>query len=54
IHSEHCVGFLKGCWSSLRGLRISIDNDKGVTYALLWIMACINLHAFAIRHENND
>ena len=20
IRSEHCVGFLKGCWSSLRGL----------------------------------
>lgn len=54
IRSEHCVGFLKGRWSSLRGLRISIDNNKGVTYASLWIMACINLHAFAIRHENND
>lgn len=54
IRSEHCVGFLKGRWSSLRGLRISIDNDKGVKYASLWIMACINLHAFAIRHENGN
>ncbi|KAJ7698835.1 hypothetical protein B0H14DRAFT_2219712, partial [Mycena olivaceomarginata] len=51
---DHCVGFLKGHWSSLRGLRIAINNNKGIQYASLWIMACINLHAFAIRHENSD
>jgi hypothetical protein len=52
IRSEHCVGFVKGRWCSLRGLRVSINNEKGVQYASLWVMACINLHAFALRHEN--
>jgi len=52
IRSEHCIGFLKGRWSSLRGLRVAINNEKGIQYASLWIMACINLHMFAVNHEN--
>ena len=54
IRSEHCVGFLKGRWSSLRGLRVAIDGAKGLQYASLWIVACINLHAFAMKHENGN
>jgi DDE superfamily endonuclease len=52
IRSEHCMGFLKGRWSSLRGLRIRINDEKGLQYAALWVTACIHLHAFAIDHED--
>jgi hypothetical protein len=44
IRSEHCMGFLKGHWSSLRGLHIHIDDEKGLRYAALWVInqsACI-------------
>ncbi|KAH9969955.1 hypothetical protein BJV74DRAFT_784654 [Russula compacta] len=44
ICSEHCIGFLKGRWSSLRGLRIYINDKRGLHYAILWITACILLH----------
>lgn len=53
IRSEHCVGFLKGRWPSLRGLRIRIDNEKNLQYATLWITTCIHLHMFAMDHEND-
>ncbi|CAA7257434.1 unnamed protein product [Cyclocybe aegerita] len=51
VRSEHCVGYLKGQWSSLRGLRVAINNSAGLQYATLWIIACIHLHAFAMKHE---
>lgn len=52
IRSEHCVGFLKGRWPSLRGLRVRINNEKSLQYATLWITTCIHLHMFAIDHED--
>jgi len=54
VQSEHCVGYLKGRWGSLKGLRVSIKGEKGVQYATLWIIACIHLHAFAMRHEQGE
>ena len=54
IRSEHCIGFLKGRWSSLRGLRLRIDNPSHIQFAVLWIIACIHLHAFAIGHEQGS
>jgi|SRR5882757_4491804 len=45
------MGFLKGRWSSLRGLRISINESAHIHYASLWITSCIILHTFAIRQE---
>lgn len=47
------MGFLKGRWSSLRGLRLRMDDEKGVQYASLWITSCIALHAFAMDHEHD-
>ena len=46
------MGFLKGHWSSLRGLHIRINDEKGLQYAALWVTACIHLHAFALDHED--
>lgn len=51
VRSEHCVGYLKGRWSSLRGLRIGIHEQSHVAYTSLWITACIVLHNFAMQHE---
>ena len=47
------MGFLKGRWSSLRGLCVCINNENDIQYATLWVTACINLHAFAMDHEDN-
>ena len=52
ICSEHCIGFLKGRWSSLRCLPVCIDNSEGLRYATLWVSACVYLHAFAMNHED--
>jgi hypothetical protein len=54
IRSEHCMGFLKGRWSSLRGLRVKMNNEKGLQLASLWITACIHLHTFAMDHEDKQ
>ena len=45
------MGFLKGRWSSLHGLRISINESAHIHYASLWITSCIVLHNFAIHQE---
>lgn len=49
IRSEHAIGFLKGRFQSLKGLRIRIKNRKSHQYATYWIAACIGLHAFAMQ-----
>jgi len=54
VQSEHCIGYLKGRWGSLKGLRVSIKGKKGIQYATLWIITCIHLHAFAMQHERGE
>jgi hypothetical protein len=51
IRSEHAIGYLKGTWQSLRGLRIRLDNEDHIHYATLWIITCIHLHTFALGHQ---
>ncbi|KAF8581346.1 hypothetical protein K439DRAFT_1654083 [Ramaria rubella] len=48
---EHCVGYLKGRWSSLCGLHLQINKPKDVHFASLWITCCIMLHNLAIQVE---
>ncbi|KAJ8580320.1 hypothetical protein M405DRAFT_834491 [Rhizopogon salebrosus TDB-379] len=45
------MGYLKGTWESLRGLRVRLDNEDHVQYASLWIVTCIHLHAFTLGHQ---
>lgn len=52
IRSEHCVGFWKGRFPSLRGLRLEINNVKQLYFATYWIIATIAIHNFAIQHES--
>ncbi|VDB88565.1 unnamed protein product [Peniophora sp. CBMAI 1063] len=54
VRSEHCIGFLKGRWASLKGLRVDVNSEKGLEYASLWIRACILLHMFAMKHESGE
>lgn len=51
VRSEHCMGFIKGRWSSLRGLRLCIDTAEGLQIASIWVATCIILHAFAMKYE---
>ncbi|KAF8574641.1 hypothetical protein K439DRAFT_1371876, partial [Ramaria rubella] len=54
VRSEHCVGFLKGRWSSLHGLRLHIDNPSHIRFAVIWVTACIVLHNFAMLQEAEE
>lgn len=54
VRSEHAVGYLKGRFQSLRGLRISINKAEHIQYATSWIQACIRLHNFAMMCEREE
>lgn len=52
IRSEHAIGFLKGRFQSLRGLRCSIRSQIDMQFTNAWIVACITAHNFAMRYED--
>ena len=52
VRSEHAVGFLKGRFASLSGLRIQIRDADSHIAALSWIRACIILHTLIFWIEN--
>lgn len=54
IHSEHAIGFLKGRFHSLKGLRVRIKDKKSHQFATYWVAACIGLHAFAMQCEADE
>jgi hypothetical protein len=54
IQSEHAIGFLKGRFASLKGLRIRILNEKSHKFTTYWIACCIGLHAFAMACEEEE
>ncbi|KAJ7342721.1 hypothetical protein DFH08DRAFT_962770 [Mycena albidolilacea] len=51
IRSEHVIGFLKGRFQSLKGLRVSIKDAKTHQFATYWVTACIGVHSFAMQCE---
>ncbi|KAF7370022.1 DDE Tnp4 domain-containing protein [Mycena sanguinolenta] len=51
IRSEHAIGFLKGRFQSLKGLRISIKDEKTHQFATYWVAACVGVHSFAMQCE---
>jgi len=51
IRSEHAIGYLKGRFQSLKGLRVLIDSSDAHIIATYWVAACIGIHSFALRHE---
>lgn len=48
VHSEHCMGALKGRFQSLHGLQIIINNNEDHDYALRWVTCTIILHNLVI------
>jgi hypothetical protein len=54
IRSEHAIGFLKGRFQSLKGLRISIKDQKTHQFATYWVAACVGVHSFAMECEQEE
>lgn len=54
IRSEHAIGFLKGRFPSLRGLRLQINNADMHRIATYWISVCVAVHMFAFRVEKEE
>lgn len=54
IRSEHGIGFLKGRFQSLKGIRVNINSRKRHRYACAWVVACIAIHSFALRDEQGQ
>lgn len=44
VRSEHSMGALKGCFQSLHGLRVNMNNHGGHLRACQWVSCCIILH----------
>ncbi|KAF8587814.1 hypothetical protein K439DRAFT_1645760 [Ramaria rubella] len=53
VHSEHCIGALKGCWQCLRGLRVAINSKHEHVQACHWITVAIILHNMLVGWEGN-
>jgi hypothetical protein len=51
VRSEHCIGYLKGRFQSLRGLRVRIQNSQDIRRASAWIISCICIHNFVLDLE---
>ncbi len=54
IRSEHCIGFLKGWFQSLKNLQMQIKDEKEHKLATLWTVACMVVHNFALKHEAQE
>ena len=54
IRSEHAIGYLKGRFQSLKGLRIRIKDRRSHKLATYWIAACVAIHNFALRCEAEE
>jgi hypothetical protein len=54
IRSEHAIGFLKGRFHSLKGLRVSIKDERTHKFATYWVAACIAVHSFAMQREDEE
>jgi hypothetical protein len=49
------MGYIKGRFCSLRGLRQQIDNSRDHEHALVWVKTCIIIHTLvSIIEEGNE
>lgn len=51
IRSEHAIGFLKGRFKSLKGLRVKIIDERTHKFATYWVIACIAVHSMQCKEE---
>ena len=54
VKSEHAMGYLKGCFSSLWGLRQQIGDANDHKGALVWVKTCIVIHTLISFIEEGD
>lgn len=54
IRSEHAIGFLKGRFQSLKGLRVRIKDAHSHRFATYWVLGCIAVHGFAMQDEEDE
>ena len=54
VKSEHAMGYLKGRFSSLRGLRQQIRDATDHKRALAWVKTCIIIHTLVSFIEEGD
>ena len=54
VKSEHAMGYLKGRFSSLQGLRQQIGNATDHMRALAWVKTCIIIHTLVSFVEEGD
>ena len=54
IRSEHAIGFLKGRFQSLKGLRLRVVDSRSHKFATYWVLACTAIHAFAMQCEAEE
>jgi len=54
ICSEHAVGYLKGRFQSLQGLRQQINSAQDYALALAWVWVCIIVHSLAACYEEGE
>lgn len=54
MKSEHAMGYIKGRFCSLRGLRQQIDNSRDHELALIWVKTCIIIHTLVSVIEQGD
>ncbi len=50
---EHVMGLLKVRWSSLRGMRVLIHQERDTKKANDWIVACLILHNMVMSFKDN-
>ncbi|KAH7917045.1 hypothetical protein BV22DRAFT_969994, partial [Leucogyrophana mollusca] len=53
VRVEHAFAALKGCFQSLRELRLQMQSQKDLNIANYWIMCCFILHNMIIRYEED-
>jgi hypothetical protein len=48
------MGYLKGCFSSLCGLRLYVDHPDHIKFVSLWVIVCMAIRNFVIMAECTD
>ena len=54
VKSEHAMGYIKGRFCSLRGLRQQINNPQDHECTLIWVKTCIIIHTLVSIIEHGD
>lgn len=54
IRSEHAIGYFKGRFQSLKGLRVNIKDRATHHFACSWVVACIAVHSYALLRKKEE